>query len=136
MLSVPAGNSAEVALVGGEDVEAPVPLGQYDARGVGKVEGRQVSVAGEQGTRPCQIVARESLHLVSLFDLFEGRELPPASEAVEDEVVQLRQDDRGDDEGSAGSLYGFEEQVVVVLVAVEDRQKPAGVNDERQRSER
>ncbi len=100
-------------------------FGQRDARGVGKVVGRQVSVAGEQGARLHQIVARDSLHLVNLFDLFEGCELPPASEAVEDEVVQLRQDYRGNDKGSAGSLYGFEEQVVVVLVAVKNRQGPS-----------
>jgi hypothetical protein len=51
-------------------------------------------------------------------------------------VIQLRQDERGNDERPAGRLYGFEEEDVVVLISVEDRQEAAGVHDERQRSER
>ena len=40
-----------------------MPLGQHDARGIGKVEGRQVGEAGEQATRPRQIFFLESLYL-------------------------------------------------------------------------
>ena len=64
-------------------------------RGVWSRAGRQVGVAGEQATRPRQIFAREALYLVRLLDLFDGGEIAPAPEAVEDDVVQLCQDDRG-----------------------------------------
>jgi hypothetical protein len=47
VLPVVTGNGAEIALVGGKDVEAPVALGQHDSGGVGQVESRQVGVAGE-----------------------------------------------------------------------------------------
>jgi hypothetical protein len=51
-------------------------------------------------------------------------------------VVQLGEDQRGDDEGTTNHLHGFEKKLVVILIAVEDRQQPTGVHDERQRLER
>lgn len=121
-MPVAAGDGAEVALVGGEDVEALVSLGQHDARGVGQVEGRQVSVAGAKGARSGKILVSESFHFVGSFDLFQGRELCLATESPEDEVVQLSQNDRRDDEGIVSRLDSFEEELVVGLVAVKDRQ--------------
>jgi hypothetical protein len=103
------------------------------AGSVSQVESRQVRVAAEQGSSPRQVVSGNPLDQVGGFDLFE---LPLASEAVEDEVVQLSEDQRGDDEGTTSRLHGFEKKLVVILIAVEDRQQPTGVHDERQRLER
>jgi hypothetical protein len=132
----PADDSAEVALVGGEEIEAVVPFGQHNAGSVSQVESRQVRLAAEQGSSPRQVVSGNPLDQVGGFDLFERGELPLASEAVEDEVVLLGEDQRRDDERTTSHLHGFEKKLVVVLIAVEDRQQPTGVHDERQRSER
>jgi hypothetical protein len=40
VLSVSSGDGAEVALIGGKDIEASVSLGQHDTRGIGQVERR------------------------------------------------------------------------------------------------
>lgn len=127
-----AGYGAEVALVGGEDVEAVVFFCQHDARSVREVEGRQVGVAGEEGTSARQILVRECLDEVCGFGFFECGELSPPTESAQNEVVQFREYKRGHDERTASCLHGFEKEGVVVLVAVEDGEQPAGVNDEGQ----
>ncbi len=65
-------NRAEVALIGGEDIETRVPLGQHDARGVGQVEGRKVGLAGEQSACPRQILVLYSVDMIGGLDLFDG----------------------------------------------------------------
>lgn len=97
-MPVAAGDRAEVAPVRGEDVEATVTLGEHDARGVGQVEGRQVGVSGEQGARPRQVLFPYPIHLVGGLYFLDGDQFRSASVAGQNEVVQLGQDQRGDDQ--------------------------------------
>jgi hypothetical protein len=53
-----------------------------------------------------------------LKQAFSGELVPQDPDDEPASVFQLCQHYRGNDEGLAGSLYGFEKQAVVVLVAV------------------
>lgn len=119
--------------VDGEYVEAVMPLGEDDARGIREIERYEIGVACEEGAGADQIVGREMVDHVGGFDLFERGELPFSSEAVEGGVIEFRQHQRRDDERATDRLYGFEKEGVVVLVPVKDGKQPAGVNYEGQR---
>jgi hypothetical protein len=123
-LSVVSSNRAEVTLICGEDIEAPVPFGQYDARSVGQVKGGQVCIAGAKSSCPGKVLIGESVYLVGSLYLFDSGQLSLATIASQNQMIQFGENQRRDKKRTAGRPDRFEKPFVVVLIAIEDRRPP------------
>ncbi len=82
--------------------------------------GGQVGVEGEEGSRSCEIPAREAFDQVRGLDLREGGQFPGSTVAFEDRVIQFRQHERRHDKWATSRLCSFEKEGVVFLTVVED----------------
>ncbi|HZY65979.1 MAG TPA: hypothetical protein VFE21_08885 [Rubrobacteraceae bacterium] len=120
-MPVTSGDGAEVALIGGEDVKAFVPLGQHGAQCVGQVKGSQVGVTGEQRVCPCQVLIIDPVNLIGSLDLFDGGQLRLPTVTIQDKVVQLGQNQRGEKERAAGGAHRIEKEFMVILLVIENR---------------
>ena len=101
---------------------------------IGQVESCQVAIPGEQGARRCQIFVCYYLDLIGRLYLFDSFQLCLSPVAVQDQMIQLSQYQRRDQKRSGDGLDCIKKEIVVVLVAIEDRQKAPGIDNKRQRS--
>jgi len=123
---------AEVALVEGEEVEGVVAVGEYYVGGVGEPE-VEVGVALQHGAGRADVGGREWFEAVRAeFDLGEQRELLGASYPGGEQVVELGEHKRRDEEWRVGALQGLAGWTVMALGGVDGGEQAACVeNDHR-----
>ncbi len=120
-------DGAKVALVEGEDVEGVVAICEYDVGGVGEPD-VEVGVAFEYGAGRGDVGGRERLEAVrTAFDLGEQGQLLAAAYPGGEQVVDLCEYERRDEEWSVRALQSLAGRAVVALGRVDGGEQAAGV---------
>ncbi len=124
-------DGAEVALVQGEEVEGVVSTGEYYVGGVGEPD-VEAGVALEHGAGRGDVGGRERLEPVrAAFDLGEQRQLLPPAYPGGEQVVELGEHERRDEERPLRALQGLASRAVLALGGIDGVEQATGVEYDR-----